>query len=118
MKAYAALALVSALSIHAAPFGIFERIFPASITHDVATRQDASTGGTTGGSTGGGSTLNQGAVKLIESLEGFRANFYTIGGDKTIGFGHDCTQRQDCQSIKAPLSQQQGEQLLLKPTRI
>jgi hypothetical protein len=29
--------------------------------------------------------VNAGALALIEKLEGFRANFYTINGDQTIG---------------------------------
>lgn len=29
--------------------------------------------------------INAGAINLIEGLEGFRANFYTIDGDQTIG---------------------------------
>jgi hypothetical protein len=31
------------------------------------------------------SPINEGAIELIESLEGFRANFYYINGHKTIG---------------------------------
>lgn len=29
--------------------------------------------------------INSGALSLIEGLEGFRSNFYTINGHKTIG---------------------------------
>ena len=29
--------------------------------------------------------INAGAIALIEGLEGFRPNFYTINGDQTIG---------------------------------
>lgn len=69
-------------------------------------------GGSTG--SGGAAPINDGAIKLIESLEGFRANYYTIDGDQTIGYGHDCTQRKDCSGITPPLSQAQGETLLRK----
>ena len=40
--------------------------------------------------------VNDASLSLIEELEGFRANFYTIDGHKTIGYGHDCTEQQDC----------------------
>ena len=52
------------------------------------------------------------AVTLIESLEGFRANFYTINGDQTIGFGHDCTQRGGCTTLHPPITRAQGTTLL------
>lgn len=29
--------------------------------------------------------VNTGTIDLIESLEGFRANYYYIDGDKTVG---------------------------------
>ena len=55
-------------------------------------------GGNSGGSgdVPAGSPVNAATLELIESVEGFRANYYDINGDKTIGFGHDCTQKQDC----------------------
>ncbi|CAF9911171.1 MAG: hypothetical protein GOMPHAMPRED_007335 [Gomphillus americanus] len=56
--------------------------------------------------------VNAGALALIEKLEGFRANYYTINGDQTIGFGHDCTQRKDCANIHPPITRQQGVALL------
>jgi len=71
-------------------------------------------GGSTPPSSGGAAPVNDGAIKLIEKLEGFRADYYYINGDKTVGYGHDCTQRQDCGSITTPLSQSAGEALLRK----
>ncbi|KAN0069726.1 glycoside hydrolase family 24 protein [Elaphomyces granulatus] len=58
--------------------------------------------------------IDSGAVSLIEGLEGFRANFYEINGHQTIGYGHDCTEKEDCDSIHPPLSQAQGTALLQK----
>ncbi|MCJ1350613.1 MAG: hypothetical protein MMC33_000594 [Icmadophila ericetorum] len=57
--------------------------------------------------------INAGAIALIEGLEGFRPNFYTINGDQTIGFGHDCTQLKDCASIHPPITKAQGTTLLM-----
>ncbi|KAI9930761.1 hypothetical protein ASPWEDRAFT_39645 [Aspergillus wentii DTO 134E9] len=58
--------------------------------------------------------INQDAVELIGSLEGFRSDFYTINGHKTVGYGHDCVAKQDCGSIKTPLSKAEGQKLLKK----
>ncbi|KAB8068806.1 lysozyme-like domain-containing protein [Aspergillus leporis] len=57
---------------------------------------------------------NDGTVDLIGELEGFRSNFYTINGHKTIGYGHDCVEKQDCGSINAPISKSEGAALLKK----
>ncbi|KAE8415188.1 lysozyme-like domain-containing protein [Aspergillus pseudocaelatus] len=53
-------------------------------------------------------------VGLIGEVEGFRADFYVIEGHKTIGYGHDCVAKQDCDSIKAPISNAQGDEILQK----
>ncbi|MCJ1441477.1 MAG: hypothetical protein MMC23_001966 [Stictis urceolatum] len=59
--------------------------------------------------------INAGTLALIEQEEGFRANFYNDQqGEKTIGYGHDCVQLQDCGSIHAPITKAQGVALLKK----
>jgi lysozyme len=60
----------------------------------------------------GGGKVNSAGLSLIEGEEGFRSDWYYIDGDKTIGYGHDCTQQGDCSSIHAPLSHSEGEKLL------
>ncbi|MCJ1326126.1 hypothetical protein MMC10_002790 [Thelotrema lepadinum] len=56
--------------------------------------------------------VNTGGINLIESLEGFKPNFYTINGHKTIGFGHDCVERGGCDSLHPPITKAQGTTLL------
>ncbi|KNG91411.1 hypothetical protein ANOM_000488 [Aspergillus nomiae NRRL 13137] len=53
-------------------------------------------------------------VGLIGEVEGFRADFYDMMGHKTIGYGHDCVAKQDCDSIKTPISDAQGAEILQK----
>ncbi|KAF9892076.1 hypothetical protein FE257_002482 [Aspergillus nanangensis] len=56
--------------------------------------------------------INNAAVQLIGSLEGFSSDFYYINGHKTIGYGHDCVAKQDCDTIDAPLTKTEGAALL------
>ncbi|KAA8652856.1 hypothetical protein EYZ11_007594 [Aspergillus tanneri] len=58
--------------------------------------------------------INDAAVELIGELEGFRPDFYYINGHKTVGYGHDCVAKQDCGSIKTPISKAEGAALLKK----
>ena len=79
------------------------------------------------------SPINAGAISLIESLEGFRADFYYINGHKTIGmiilyprykmkeeltitagYGHDCVESGGCGSLHPPISQAEGTALFKK----
>ncbi|OGM44208.1 hypothetical protein ABOM_007693 [Aspergillus bombycis] len=53
-------------------------------------------------------------VSLIGEVEGFRADFYDMMGHKTIGYGHDCVAKQDCDGIQAPISDAQGAEILQK----
>jgi lysozyme len=104
MKAFAALILHLAISVHAVPFGIFERMFSTSELNAVESRQN----------TPSGSAVNQRTINLIESLEGFTTNFVNVNCHPTIGFGHHCTEQTNCGSIHAPLSKDPGTQLLQK----
>ncbi|KAL5363318.1 lysozyme-like domain-containing protein [Aspergillus floccosus] len=58
--------------------------------------------------------ISDAAVELIGSLEGFRPDFYYINGHKTVGYGHDCVAKQDCDSIDTPLTKEEGAALLKK----
>ncbi|KIM95188.1 glycoside hydrolase family 24 protein [Oidiodendron maius Zn] len=60
------------------------------------------------------SPINAGAISLIESLEGFRADFYYINGHETIGYGHDCVESGGCGSLHPPISQAEGTALFKK----
>ncbi|KAE8312730.1 lysozyme-like domain-containing protein [Aspergillus transmontanensis] len=53
-------------------------------------------------------------VNLISEVEDFRADFYDMMGHKTIGYGHDCVAKKDCDSINAPISNAQGDEILHK----
>ncbi|KAE8380340.1 lysozyme-like domain-containing protein [Aspergillus bertholletiae] len=53
-------------------------------------------------------------VSLISDAEGFRADYYEIMGHKTIGYGHDCVARKDCDGIQAPITDAQGTEILQK----
>ncbi|KAI9892485.1 MAG: hypothetical protein M1814_001442 [Vezdaea aestivalis] len=69
-------------------------------------------GGSTGGSVGDHQLSDKGA-EFIAGFEGFRADFYNdAAGVKTIGYGHACQPSSSCDSINAPITQAQGEQLL------
>jgi len=61
-----------------------------------------------------GRNINAAGLSLIKEFEGFRANFYGDAvGIRTIGYGHAC-QGTACDGIKAPLTQAEGEALLMK----
>ncbi|RIA96722.1 Glycoside Hydrolase Family 24 protein, partial [Glomus cerebriforme] len=58
--------------------------------------------------------VNQEGLKLIESFEGFRPNFYIDPvGIKTIGYGHACHVNK-CSDIHPPITRAEGEALLKK----
>lgn len=58
--------------------------------------------------------INEKSIQLLESEEGFRADFYYIQGHKTIGYGHDCQGAGHCDEINPPLSRAEGEALFRK----
>ncbi|KAL9033288.1 MAG: hypothetical protein Q9214_007586 [Letrouitia sp. 1 TL-2023] len=70
-----------------------------------------------GGNGGGGSSttheLSTHGAEFIAGFEGFRADFYRdAAGVKTIGYGHACQPDSACNSIKAPITKAEGQDLL------
>ncbi|CAG2104778.1 unnamed protein product [Medioppia subpectinata] len=61
-----------------------------------------------------GRNINRAGIDMIKSSERFVANFYADPvGIPTVGYGHNCNAL-GCDTIRAPLTQAQGEALLLK----
>lgn len=58
--------------------------------------------------------MNAAGIQLLESFEGYEANFYNDpSGIKTICYGYNC-EANDCSGLSPPLSQAQCTDLLKK----
>ncbi|KAI9800263.1 MAG: hypothetical protein M1833_003377 [Piccolia ochrophora] len=68
-----------------------------------------------GGTPGTSKDLSPNGVTFISGFEGFRSNFYNdAAGVKTIGYGHACQPDSSCNSIKPPITEPEGKELLKK----
>ncbi|KAK2762189.1 hypothetical protein FQN54_001198 [Arachnomyces sp. PD_36] len=56
--------------------------------------------------------MSEEGIELLKVLEGFRADYYWLFGEKHIGYGHNCDQRFDCDDLIAPITEEQADELL------